>query len=55
MEKEDIKVNVTFTDGYQKRFTEACIRQLERRKNCQELKNAAPEPTKENFTPQISA
>ncbi len=55
MEKEGIKVSVTFTDGYQQRYTAACLRQLEKRRKCQELHNAAPEPTKESFTPQISA
>lgn len=31
MKEQDIKVSVTFTDGYQKRYTEACLRQLQRR------------------------
>jgi len=34
---EDIKVKITFTPGYQQRFTEACLRQLERRQQNQEL------------------
>lgn len=28
---EDIKVTVTFTEGYQERFTAACLKVLERR------------------------
>lgn len=31
MKAEDIKVKVNFTEGYQKRFTEACLKQLEKR------------------------
>lgn len=32
MKKEvKVKVNVVFTDGYQKRFTEACLKALKRR------------------------
>ena len=26
--EKEIKVDVTFTEGYQKRFTEACLKQL---------------------------
>ena len=29
--KKEIKVKVTFTEGYQKRFTEACLEVLKRR------------------------
>lgn len=29
---KDIKVEVTFTEGYQKRFTEACLQVIEKRK-----------------------
>lgn len=29
---KEIKVVVTYTDGYQSRFTEACLRQLAKRK-----------------------
>lgn len=29
--KKEIKVRVTFTEGYQKRFTEACLEVLRRR------------------------
>lgn len=31
--QRDIKVEVTLTEGYQKRFTEACLQVLEKRKN----------------------
>ena len=31
MKVTDINVVVSFTDGYQQRFTAACLRQLERR------------------------
>ncbi len=29
--KKEIKVQVQFTEGYEKRFTEACLEQLRRR------------------------
>lgn len=32
MKPTNIKVVVTFTEGYQKRFTEACMEQLRKRK-----------------------
>ena len=32
MAVKEIKVVVTYTDGYQSRFTEACLRQLAKRK-----------------------
>lgn len=31
MKKNEIKVEVTLTEGYEKRFTEACLQQLSRR------------------------
>lgn len=31
LKPEDIKVKVEFTPGYETRFTEACLRQLEKR------------------------
>ncbi len=31
MKDQEIKVEVTYTDGYEKRFTEACLRQLKKR------------------------
>ena len=37
MKEKDIKVKVTYTEGYQKRFTEACLEVLKRR----ELRNRA--------------
>ena len=37
MKEKDIKVKVTYTEGYKKRFTEACLEVLKRR----ELKNRA--------------
>ena len=33
MKREDIKAKVEFTDGYATRFTVACLKQLEKRKN----------------------
>ncbi len=42
MKVEDIKINITFTPGYQQRFTEACLRQLEHRQKHQELQSTAP-------------
>lgn len=41
---EDIKVNVTFTEGYAQRFTAACLRQLEIRRNKSNLQVNTPEP-----------
>lgn len=32
IKSEDIKVSVTFTPGYQERYTAACLRVLEKRK-----------------------
>ena len=29
--KKDIKIKVTYTDGYQKRYTEACLEVLRKR------------------------
>lgn len=55
MKVEDIKVNITFTPGYQQRFTEACLRQLERRQKNQSLQNAAPWMAKGNLMPKASA
>ena len=55
MKAEDIKVKVTFTPGYQQRFTEACLRQLECRQKHQELQNAVPWKTGENSMPKVSA
>lgn len=31
MKVKDIKVKVTYTEGYQKRFTEACLEVLKKR------------------------
>lgn len=36
----EIKVKVEFTEGYEKRFTQACLKQLELRKKRQQ--NAPP-------------
>ncbi len=36
--KKQIKVRVEFSAGYEKRFTEACLKALERRKAEQQLK-----------------
>ena len=52
---EDIKVKITFTPGYQQRFTEACLRQLERRQKHQELQNTAPWKTDKDSMPKVSA
>ncbi|MEW4411564.1 hypothetical protein [Clostridium sp. AN503] len=43
---QDIKVNVTFTEGYQQRFTEACLRQLRNRerKECLEKEERPNQP-----------
>ena len=30
--QKDIKVKVTFTEGYQRRFTEACLQVIEKRR-----------------------
>jgi Flp pilus assembly protein TadB len=52
---EDIKVKITFTPGYQQRFTEACLRQLERRQQNQELQSTAPWKTDKDSMPKVSA
>lgn len=31
--KKDIEVKVTFTEGYQKRFTEACLQVIQKRRD----------------------
>lgn len=31
MKKQEVKVKVVFTDGYQQRYTAACLEQLRRR------------------------
>lgn len=31
MERKEIKVEVTYTEGYEKRFTEACLKQISKR------------------------
>lgn len=31
MKGKEIKVEVEFTDGYEKRFTEACLKQISKR------------------------
>lgn len=30
--KEEIKIEVRYTEGYEKRFTEACLKQLRKRR-----------------------
>lgn len=52
---EDIKVNVTFTEGYAQRFTAACIRQLEMRRKKSELQTNTPEPVCGSAVPGIQA
>lgn len=44
MKPVDIKVNVTFTDGYAQRYTAACLRQLDLRSKKIELQTKAPVP-----------
>lgn len=36
--EEDIKVVVTFSEGYQTRFTEACLEQLKKREENNPMK-----------------
>lgn len=31
MKKEDVKVKVTYTEGYQRRYTQACLEVLKKR------------------------
>lgn len=48
MRKEaPIKVVVTYSDGYQQRFTEACLEQLRRRRETQLMGAAEAGPEKE--------
>lgn len=35
MKKREIKVEVTFTEGYEKRYTEACLKQIANRERKQ--------------------
>lgn len=35
MKERDIKVKVEFTEGYEERFTVACLKQLEKREKSQ--------------------
>ncbi len=46
---------LTGTPGYQQRFTEACLRQLERRQKHQELQNTAPWKTDKDSMTKVSA
>mgnify|MGYP001042155144 CR=1 FL=1 len=39
MKQKDVKVKVEYTEGYEKRFTEACLKILKRREKQQELLN----------------
>lgn len=41
MKIPDIKVVVKFTDGYQQRFTEACIKQLKQREEMNKMTKPA--------------
>lgn len=41
--QKDIKVEVTFTEGYQKRFTEACLEVLKKRKDRTQQTIRSPE------------
>lgn len=40
MKKKEIKVRVGFSEGYEKRYTEACLKVLEHRKAEKNLKGA---------------
>ena len=45
MKEKEINVKVTYTEGYEKRFTEACIKQISKREmaernDCEEEKTA---------------
>ena len=37
--KKEIKMEVKLTDGYEKRFTEACLKQIRNRKKVNEIEN----------------
>lgn len=37
--KQDIKVNITYTDGYKERFTRACIEVAKKREKHEEAKS----------------
>ena len=41
MEKPEVIVKVTFTEGYEERFTRACLRQLEKREELKRLNERA--------------
>lgn len=44
MKQQEIKVKVEFTEGYEKRFTEACLQQLRKRNKAM---NPEPEVIRE--------
>lgn len=35
-QKKEVKLKVTFTEGYEQRFTQACLKQLENRKRAED-------------------
>ncbi|WP_343247756.1 hypothetical protein [Diplocloster hominis] len=37
---EEIKVKVTYTEGFEKRFTEACLEQLRQREENEKIEKA---------------
>jgi hypothetical protein len=41
MEKPEVIVKVTFTEGYEERFTRACLRQLKKREELKRLNERA--------------
>ncbi len=38
---KDIKVSIIFTEGYQKRFTEACLQEIKRREEEKQISAGA--------------
>lgn len=45
MKKQEIKVAIEFTEGYEKRYTEACLKQLRKRKKQEASKNETEQKT----------
>lgn len=44
--KQEIKVKVVFTDGYEKRFTKACLDQLKKREEKEKVRQQAKDFSK---------
>lgn len=46
MKSKEIKVRVEFSEGYEKRFTEACLQQLRKRNKANQMPQISEEKIK---------